>query len=307
MNASIAQKTDQLSTDNKSLKIYENECAQGIVKTNDFKSIMKDASIEAQEYAVQTKGAAGSAQVFSAKQEQALKELKATANASKGAAVAMKAVSIAINMAAMWAISTVVSIVAEKITELANASKLAAEKAAAFAESVNSVFQDMSGNLSTLSSLNDEYQKLSKGVNEAGKNVSLSTNEYDRYKEIISDISDIMPNLTTFFNSQGEKIAFAKGELADLNKEYEAYLQQQAKEFLTNGDESGNTVQDVLDNYNYNKEFGLFENLGNMIKNRFQFYDLSDMPAEEIIASLEKISTQSKEEFQKVNCSHGMN
>jgi len=38
-----------------------------------------------------------------------------------------------------------------------------------------------------------------------------------------------MPDLTTMFNSQGEKIAFARGELAGLNEEYLKYQQREAQ------------------------------------------------------------------------------
>lgn len=216
---------------------------------------------------------------------------------AKAGQVALKGLAIAGNMIAMWAISKVLQVATEKITELANASEIAEEKATNFANSVNNATKDMSSNFSTLSSLNGEYQKLSEGVNALGENVSLSTDEYGRYKEVVQQISDIMPNMTTYFNAQGEKIAFAKGELSDLNAEYEEYIQKQAKEFLVNGDEDGNKLQDALDNFANNSQMDFWEELKNTIKNSFGSYDMSDVPIDTMISTLEALQDKSREEM----------
>lgn len=223
--------------------------------------------------------------------------LKQQTPSAKAGEVALKGLAIAGNMIAFWAISKVLQVATEKITELANASEIAEEKATSFANSVNNATKDLSSNFSTLSSLNDEYQKLSKGVNALGENVSLSTDEYSRYKEIVQQISDIMPNMTSYFNAQGEKIAFAKGELSDLNADYEEYIQKQAKEFLVNGDEDGNKLQDALDNFGNNSQMGFWEGLKNTIKNLFGSYDMNDVPVDTMISTLEALRNKSKEEM----------
>lgn len=216
---------------------------------------------------------------------------------AKTGKVALQALAMAGNMIAMWAISKVISVATEKITELANASEIAKEKATSFANSVNNSVADISSNTSTLSELNEEYKRLSEGVNTLGENISLSTSEYDRYKEIVQQISDIMPNMTTYFNSQGDAIAFAKGELLDLNKEYEEYIQKQAKEFLVNGDEDGNRLQDALDNFSNNSEMGFWESLKNTMQNMFGSYGIDDLPVDTMISTLESLQNKSREDM----------
>lgn len=225
------------------------------------------------------------------------KEIKNMSPSAKAGQVALQALATAGNMLAMWAISKVISVATEKITNLANASQIAQEKASGFANSVNTSVADMSSNASTLSELNEEYQQLSQGVNSIGENVSLSADQYNRYKEIIQQVSDIMPNMTTYFNAQGEKIAFAKGELSDLNDEYETYIQKQAKEFLVNGDNEGNTLQDTLDNFDNNSKMGFWEALKNTIKNSFGSYDIDDLPVDTMISTLEALQNKSREEM----------
>lgn len=229
--------------------------------------------------------------------------LKSTGQAAQLASIKTKALSASMKvlstigwMAIFTVATSAISKGVEKLTEYANASENAKKKSEEFTQSVQSFTQNISSNSSTLTDLNSEYQELSKGVNTLGENVGLSADRYDRYKQVISQISGIMPNLTAYFNDQGEKIAFVKGNLEDLNLEYQKYIQQQAKEFLVNGDENGNKFQDTLDNFSNNKKYGAVENLKNAFKNMFS-YDIDDLPVETMIKSFEDIQNKSREEI----------
>ena len=151
----------------------------------------------------------------------------------KAATIAGKAFGIAINMIAFAAIAKGISMIATKISEMSNATENAIQAGESFANSLKQTFSNVSENISTLLELNKEYQKLSKGVDNLGRNVSLTTPEYNRYKEIISQIHGIMPELNTYFNDQGEAIGFVGGKLEDANKEYEKYLKNTADDFMT--------------------------------------------------------------------------
>ncbi len=216
---------------------------------------------------------------------------------AKMSSVALKALAMAGNMFLMWAVTKVITVAAEKLHEFANATEIAQEKASSFAESVNNSMKNMSANTSTLSDLNDEYKTLSEGVNALGENVSLSSDEYERYKEIISQISDIMPEMTTYFDAQGNKIGFVKGQLSDLNEEYQKYIQSQAKDFLTNGDKNGNTFQDTLDNFGKNKQMGLLESFKNIFKNSFGSYSKTDVPTDVLLKTFKDLESMSKDEM----------
>ncbi len=172
----------------------------------------------------------------------------------------------------------------------------ARQKAEGFASSASTAMQNMSSNTNTLAGLDAEYQSLAKGVNNLGENVSLSAEQYARYKEIIGQVSDIMPGMTAYFNSQGEAIGFTDGKLSSLTSTYEKYMQAQAKEFVTKGDEDGNTFQDVLDNFNNNSEMGTGENFWNTFKNSFGFYDEDDLPVDTMIGTLKELQGKTKEE-----------
>jgi len=227
--------------------------------------------------------------------------LKQQTLGAKAATVAAKALSVALNVGVMWAISEVITTVATGLHDLATESERAKENADSFASSVNSLNENIASDSSKLSDLNSKYQELSKGVNNLGENVSLSTSEYDEYKDIISQVSDIMPSLTTYFNAQGEKIGFVKGKLSDLNDEYERTIKTKAKDLFYNGNEEGATVQDTLDNIENNKKYGKFESVWKTVKAGFAtlFGKASEdtVPTEDALNGLKDLQNKSRKEI----------
>lgn len=99
----------------------------------------------------------------------------------KAASIAGKAFGIALNMIAFTAIAKGISLIANKISEMSNVTENAIQSGQSFANSLKQTFSNVSENTSTLSDLNEEYQKLSKGVDDLGRNVSLTTPEYNRF------------------------------------------------------------------------------------------------------------------------------
>lgn len=218
---------------------------------------------------------------------------------AKVATIGLQAASMALNMALVAGIGWIVSFGISKISEWARATEIASEKAKGFANSVNQAFGDVSKHSKTLSELNKEYQTLSKGVNSLGINTGLSADQYDRYKEIISQVSDIMPNLAAHFNAQGEKIGFVKGQLSDLNNEYEKYIQKQAQKFLVDGDEDGNKFSDTLKDYQNNNRIGFWKGFANSFEAFFGTMETDDFATSYIKQEFERLQNMSKNELVK--------
>ena len=145
----------------------------------------------------------------------------------------------------------VVSKIVEGIDNLAHAADNAKESAESFASSYNSMNDEFSSNDSKLSDLQKQYDELSKGVNSLGENVSLTTDEYDTYKQVISEISDMMPNLLARYDDEGNKIGFVQGKLSDLNAEYDKYKKNKAMDLVNGDNDNGDSIKDVFDNYQY--------------------------------------------------------
>ena len=79
----------------------------------------------------------------------------------------------------------------------------AAEEVVKTFEETNKATTD---NIATLQQFKDELATLSKGVDENGYNVSLSTTDYDRYLEIVDKIAEINPDIVDGYNAQGHAI-----------------------------------------------------------------------------------------------------
>ncbi len=169
---------------------------------------------------------------------------------AKAASAGMKALSIAGNLIAGIAVVKGIEWVATSISNYVNSSKIAKEKTEALSSSLSEAQSKYAEDSKKIGELSSRYETLSKGVNHLGQNVSLSSSQYDEYKSVIQQLSDIMPDLTLRFNEQGEAIGFVGGKLTDANKKYQEYQKNQSIEFLQKGDSDGKTYQDAIDTLN---------------------------------------------------------
>lgn len=139
--------------------------------------------------------------------------LQKTTIASQAAAFGMKALSSAGNMLLGLGIGVVIQAVAQGIDDLVHADERAIEKANELVDAYNKVNTEITDNLSFLNSTSSEFKDLSKGVDDYGNNISLSADEYTRYKEIVQQILDISPSLITGYDAEGQAIANKNGLL----------------------------------------------------------------------------------------------
>ena len=61
-------------------------------------------------------------------------------------------------------------------------------------------------NRTTLKNYQGEWERLSRGVDSNGMNVSLEQADYDKYQEMVQKIADVNPEIIEGFNSQGKAI-----------------------------------------------------------------------------------------------------
>ncbi|MDE6127822.1 MAG: hypothetical protein K2G16_01340, partial [Lachnospiraceae bacterium] len=59
-----------------------------------------------------------------------------------------------------------------------------------------SALSEANSNAQTVEELADKYEKLSKGINNLGENVSLTTDEYAEYNKIVNQIADMLYRAT---------------------------------------------------------------------------------------------------------------
>ena len=126
--------------------------------------------------------------------------------AAKAASIGMKVLQAAINFGIMLAISLAIQAIVSVVSNLINAQQEAIDKAKELTSTYNDSVNTIKSNTSTLEGLKDEYAILSKGVDEYGNNISLTTEQYKRYKEIVEQVVGISPNVVKGYNTEGEAI-----------------------------------------------------------------------------------------------------
>ncbi|MFR8861155.1 MAG: hypothetical protein ACLVH0_03650 [Coprococcus eutactus] len=170
---------------------------------------------------------------------------------AKAGQVAIKGLALAGNMLVSLGISAIISLAIKGLYNLAHAADNAKESAESFSNSFKSMNEEFTSNDSKLSDLQKQYDELSKGVNSLGENISLTTDEYDTYKKVISEISDMMPNLLARYDDEGNKIGFVQGKLKDLSAEYDNYKRKKAMDLVNGENDNGDSIKDVFKNYGY--------------------------------------------------------
>ena len=103
------------------------------------------------------------------------------------------------------------------------------EKIKEAAEEVQTKYQEKNDkaqtNISNLQSWKEDFARLIGGVDANGNNVSLSTEDYDRYLEIARGIAEINPSIVEGYNAQGQAIITnnkALEETLELEKQHQA-------------------------------------------------------------------------------------
>ena len=132
-------------------------------------------------------------------------------------------VGVSATVAALWVAAKVFDTLTTSSKEAAEAAKEASD---AYKESQNS----LKSNRQIINEIGLEYDKLSDGVDQFGNNISLTTEEFDRYHEICNKIADMYPNLVRSYDEQGNAILKLKGKVEELNAEYDKQQLKAARE-----------------------------------------------------------------------------
>lgn len=222
LNASMARQAAQLEADTAALQAYEAECAKGAVSTERFASIMNGASAEAQAYAVQTKGATGSAQAFTAGQQQVQAGLKATASASKAASIATKAFSTALNMIVFAAIAKGIQMIVSAVDNWIHR----VEKAN---EAMSEAYSAYETSKSELESINSELKEQENRLDELSAKDKLTYAE----KGELENLKEITEELRIQADIKERELAREQKESA--NEAVDAYNTQFGKSDITDG------------------------------------------------------------------------
>lgn len=145
------------------------------------------------------------------------------------------ALNIGASMAATYAIDFAI----KKWDEYANAQEHAIEAGEKASSKIKENYDSIASSNQWKNTNLERFTELAKGVNSAGMNMSLSTDEFAEYQTLASGLADTLPNLVTGFNNLGQPIIKAATDIKHLNQ---AFRDNDVKKYKENIKES----KDVL-------------------------------------------------------------
>lgn len=177
----------------------------------DFEKALSGASIQSREFAksLDTVGneydvVSGQIDNFTAKQEKVGTLGAKIASTFKGIGSAIA--SMAVSMAAAMVIQAVLNGIATFIDKIHMSAKEASEITETVLSNYSQATSEIDNNLSSVENMRERFEELSKGVSNSGENISLTTEQFQEYNDIVSQLVAINPALVQGYNDENQAI-----------------------------------------------------------------------------------------------------
>ena len=151
--------------------------------------------------------------------------------------VGLQAATMALDAALSMGISFAISAIIKGIDLLVHAQENAIEKGNEATRAITEQQEALYSNKKAINEISGEYQRLSKGVSTNGENISLTSDEYSRYNEIVNQIADMFPSMIQGYTEEGNAILKNKGNVEALTKAYEENRKAALADTLTKSDD----------------------------------------------------------------------
>lgn len=172
--------------------------------------------------------------------------------AAKAATIGLQVATMALNAVISLGIGMAIQALISWVSDMIHAEENLAEKV----DEVTQKYSEQQEKIKSAKSLVDEvvpsngsasrYQELAKGVDAFGRNISLTTDEYAEYNDIVGQIANTFPELVQGFNSEGNAILSCKDNVDALTDAYKNMQIAANKEFLDNDKDIAKDFQNNL-------------------------------------------------------------
>lgn len=168
--------------------------------------------------------------------------------------IALSIATTSLNMVIGAIASAIASFIIKGISNIINSAENMKKAVDDMVTSYDDSLKTLESHKKTINDIKDDYATLSKGVDELGNNVSLTTDEYKKYQDICNQIADIYPSLIAGHTSEGNAILTLKGNVEALTKAYKDE-QKAAAASVISGSDKENT--NVVKNYKNESKTGI--------------------------------------------------
>ncbi len=220
----VQNKILEMPDDIGSVKIldgFNNASREGQESLLSYVSTLNDAPEAVQAYLASLKGEEATLPGLINYVNQHNTSVKASGMTAKAAAIGHAALNAAISMG----ISILISWVVSAVTKAINANKDLAESVEEAMAAYKNATKALKDHRETLDDIKEDYADLADGVDNLGRNISLSTDEYQRYNEMTNKIADMFPEMVSGYTEEGNAIIALKGNVEALEEAYRAEAQ----------------------------------------------------------------------------------
>ena len=283
-----------------------------------FENAMTGASVQAREFA-KTLDAAGEQYDVLNSKAKAFTQAQIAAN-TVGARIKTTLVGIGSALGSMAAITAAVWAISKGYEWVRN-QIMTAQDAAEVTQNVVSKYQntreEIDKNISTVEDLKSRFEELSRGVSDSGKNISLATDQYQEYQDIVSQLVDINPALIQGYNDEAQAIIDKNNAIEQTIELLKKQRMHEANETVYGGKSENKghksnyeaAVIDYRNEYSDAKR-GVDEasrNMTTFIQDAYKGVENSNEDAAaKFRATLERISGQTFDDFKQQQAANGM-
>lgn len=220
----------QLEIDRASLDGYYNTVDDGVSRQKYLTQNMGAASDECIRYAESNKSLTASSRDFALQQKATGEAINATTLKSRVATVALTALKTVMNIGINLAITALISLAAKGLEAIVNKTEILIQKG----EDAKSAIEEISSAFSELKSSTEDMSKdfatLSQGVDQiSGKNISLSTDDYQEFLDLSNQLAELFPSLNRVYDENGNAIVNLTGNVTDITTSLNEMLEAEKK------------------------------------------------------------------------------
>lgn len=146
-----------------------------------------------------------------------------------------KIASAAANIFTTFLISEGINLIIKGVQTLEEKNEKLVQSAQEVSDAYKDAQSSYSSNIKTLDSVAEEYNKLVKGVDSDGNNISLTSDEYERFQSVMEQIINVSPDIVSSYDAQGNAVLDYKNALQQAREEQEKLNQESIDKYINSG------------------------------------------------------------------------
>lgn len=146
-----------------------------------------------------------------------------------------KLASAAANIFTTFLISEGINLIIKGVQTLEEKNEKLVQSAQEVSDAYKDAQSSYSSNTKILDSVAEEYNKLVKGVDSDGNNISLTSDEYERFQSIMEQIINVSPDIVSSYDAQGNAVLDYKNALQQAREEQERLNQESIDKYINSG------------------------------------------------------------------------